>query len=192
MRFAERILPYLLVLAVLAWVMACGAKFWNTNDDEHMAMIAHGYGLSDSGSPGLVFSNVLWGWMVMHLGVAGWQGYTVGQYAAVWLSCLALCYSLYRCRAPVLLAAALLIAAFVPTLLNMQFSITSGLLAVAGLALALSGGGEGSRWPWAAAAALLVFSALVRFNEFLLVMCVVSPFCVWHMLRKSDHAGRRR
>ena len=37
---------------------------WETNDDVAMSMVAHGYGVAAFGSPNLIFSNVLWGYLV--------------------------------------------------------------------------------------------------------------------------------
>jgi hypothetical protein len=183
----RRALPYLLVLVLLLLVMAYGEKFWDTNDDGHMAMIAHGYGLAQVPSPGLVFSNVVWGWIVMHLSVAGIQGYAIGQYAILWMACLAICYALYRSGTRPAFAVTAVLATFVPAFLETQFSITSGIVAAAGLALALACDADRSPWPMALAGLLLVFSALIRLNEFLLVMGVASPFYIrqlWYVARK--------
>ena len=37
---------------------------WETNDDIAMSMVAHGYGIASIGSPNIVFSNVVWGYLV--------------------------------------------------------------------------------------------------------------------------------
>lgn len=37
---------------------------WVTNDDVGMSMVAHGYGIAAVDMPNLVFSNVIWGYLV--------------------------------------------------------------------------------------------------------------------------------
>lgn len=187
-----RALPYLLALAVVAVVLVCGEKYWSTDDDSHMAMIAHGYGMTDVPSPGIVYSNVIWGWLVMHLGIGSIQGYSVGAYAAMLAACVALCWALYRGAAPAWAGAALLVMMFAPALINMQFTITAGDLAVAGLALALSARREDGPWPWLATMLLLLWSSLVRLDECLFVLLLAAPFGLarWH--RDADPLLRRR
>jgi hypothetical protein len=187
-----RALPYLLALTVVALVLAFGEKFWATNDDSHMAMIAHGYGMTDTPSPGIVYSNVIWGWMVMHLGVAGIQGYTVGVCGALVLSCLVLCFALYRSPAPAWAGAALLVMTFAPSLLNLQFSIVAGCLAAAAIALALVARREDGVWPWIASTSLLLLAALVRLDECLFILLLAAPFGVVRWRRETDRIMRWR
>ncbi|HEY3643800.1 MAG TPA: hypothetical protein VGM16_00560 [Gammaproteobacteria bacterium] len=188
-----RLLPYAIALTVLVLVLLESDKFWATNDDGHMAMIAHGYGMTDTPSPGIVYSNVIWGWVVMKLGsVGGIQGYTLGAYALMVLSGLALCFALYRSRAPAWGGAALLVMAYVPALINMQFTITAGYLAVAALALAWSARREDGPWPWLGAAVLLLLSSLVRLDECLFVLLLATPFGVLRWRRDLDALMRRR
>src|SRR5580700_7247322 len=60
-------------LAWVAWPISVGLVFllcsisspiFETNDDVHLSMIAHGYGIATGGSPRLVYSNVLWGYFI--------------------------------------------------------------------------------------------------------------------------------
>ncbi|HEX4299651.1 MAG TPA: hypothetical protein VH327_02165 [Gammaproteobacteria bacterium] len=194
-RFAGRLaraVPYLVALAAVAAVLLFGDKFWATNDDGHMAMIAHGYGMTDTPSPGIAYSNVIWGWMVMHLGVAGIQGYSVGAYAAMVLSCLMLCLALYRSTAPAWAGAALIVMMFAPALMNMQFTITAGYLAVAGIALLLTARREDGPWLWPAVAVLLLLSALIRLDECAFVVLLAVPFCAVRWQGETDRQLRRR
>jgi hypothetical protein len=51
---------------------------WETNDDVGMSMVAHGYGISAISSPKLIFSNVLWGYLVRAIPeVNGTHGYSL-------------------------------------------------------------------------------------------------------------------
>jgi len=187
-----RTLPFLLALAVVAHVLLSGETYWATNDDGHMAMIAHGYGMTDTPSPGIVYSNVIWGWMVMHLGVAGLQGYSVGAFAAMILSCLVLSLALYRSPAPAWAGAALIVMMFVPSLTNMQFTITAGFLAVAAIALLLTARREDGAWLWFTVAVSLLLSALVRLDECVFVLLLAVPFCAMRWRRETDRLLRRR
>lgn len=187
-----RAVPYVLALTVVALVLLFGEKYWSTNDDGHMAMIAHGYGIVDTPSPGIVYSNVIWGWLVMHLGVAGIQGYSVGVYGATLLACLVLCFALYRSTAPAWGAAALIVFMFAPTLINMQFTITAGYLAVAAVALLLALRREDGAWLWLAVTVLLLLSSLVRLGECAFVLLLAVPFCVARWQRETDRPLRWR
>jgi len=188
----RRYLPYLSVLAAILYLMLFGHKFWDANDDIHMAMLAGGYGLAAQPSPGLVYSNVIWGWLAMRMGAPfGIQGYTFMAYAAMLASAAAIAWALLRRQVPGILAAAVLLAMFAHPLLEPQFSITAGYAAVAGLALACTL--EGRRdWPVAvAAAALLLVGSWIRLQECLFVCAVAAPFVGWRLYRLSGTPGFR-
>ena len=55
---------------------------WETNDDVAMSMVAHGYGLATIGTPHLIFSNIIWGYIVRAIpeinGVLGYSIATLG------------------------------------------------------------------------------------------------------------------
>lgn len=188
-----RLAPYLAAaLAILATLLYT-PKFWAVNDDIGMAMIAHGYGIADQPSPDLVYSNIVWGWLTFGLGTPfGIQGYAFAQFALVLLSCAVVALTLYRARVPGFVAAALLLIMFVPTLTGMQFSVTAGYLAVAGLALALDSTRSRTLWPWCAAAAFILMAALIRFNECAFILLIASPFYAAHLLRGADRQTRLR
>ena len=78
-------------LAWVAWPISVGLVFllcsisspiFETNDDVHLSMIAHGYGIATGGSPRLVYSNVLWGYFIRLVpeiwGVPGYSLITEG------------------------------------------------------------------------------------------------------------------
>ena len=180
----RRLLPYLLVLLVFVLVMACGEKFWDANDDEHMAMLAQGYGLAGAPSPMLVFSNVVWGWLMVALGAPfGIPGYTVGTYLLMLASATALAWVMLKRGTPGLLAAALLLAMFIRPLLEPQFTITAGYAGVAGMALLVSCE-YSPRWSTAAWAGLfLVLAAWIRLQELLFVGFVSAPFLLHALYR---------
>lgn len=152
-------------------------------------MIAHGYGLAANASPQLVFSNVLWGYMVRAIPtINGVLGYSLATLAVLLAVGWAMLYFMLRLGAGYLigfLAAALLIAR--PTLFP-QFTVNAGLLtaaAVIGWQVYARCGSSGSL----VAACLLAFLGyLIRDNEFFLVLGVALPFLPWRALRELRQA----
>jgi hypothetical protein len=179
--------PYAFVALCLLTMLIFGDKYWDANDDEHMAMIAQGYGLAAAPSAGLVYSNVVWGWLVMQLGSPfGIPGYTLGAYAVMLASAAAIGWVMLKRDTPGLLAAALLLVMFIRPLLEPQFSVTAGYAAAAGVALLMTCG-RSPRWSTAALGALLlVLGGLIRLEESLFVCLVSAPFLL-HAL----YQGRR-
>ncbi len=178
-------LSLVLAAALIATLCLALDPRWETNDDVSMSMIAQGYGLAAYASPKLVFSNVLWGYLVRSLptinGVLGYSLATVGVLFSVgW----AMLYFLLRLGAGRLLGAlalALLIAR--PTLFP-QFTVNAGLLTVAaviGWQVYARYGGLGSL---VVACLLAFFGYLIRDQEFFLVLGVALPFLPWRVLRE--------
>ncbi len=74
------LVAFVLATLWLACLLVIFEPVWETNDDVAMAMVAHGYGFASTGSANLLFSNVLFGYIVRVLqGVGGLQGYSVGM-----------------------------------------------------------------------------------------------------------------
>ena len=171
-------LPYLVTATVLLFLLLCGEKFWQTNDDIRMSMTVGGYGITAAPSPDLVLeSNVVWGWIVQHLpDVAGIRAYSLVTYLLFLASGLAVFYALQRLRVPPLFAAASLLCMYAFVVLLPQFTLLAGYLAMAGFALVLASDEGNLRRSMACAAFFLILSGLVRPDEFGLVFLVVSPF----------------
>ena len=171
-----RFLPYAVALLVLCALFLAADEFWLKNDDAMMAMIVHGYGIADTPSPGMVYSNVIWGWLLEHaVAIGGIQPYTLASYFALALSLAGLIWALYRTRAPAWLGAAILIAAYAPVLLRMEFTLTAGYLAAAGIALGYAAASGASRGPWIFSGFLLVLAGWIRPMELLFVLGVSFP-----------------
>ena len=158
---------------------------WETNDDVVMSMIAHGYGLAAYGSPNLVFSNVLWGYLVRAIpAINDVLGYSIATLATLLVIGWAMMYFLLRLGAGYLasLLAVILILAR-PTLFP-QFTINAGLLtvvAVMGWQVYARLGGGGNLM---LACLLAFFGYLIRGNEFLLVLVVALPMLPWRALKE--------
>ncbi|HEY3643801.1 MAG TPA: hypothetical protein VGM16_00565 [Gammaproteobacteria bacterium] len=187
-----RALPYLLVFACLLLTLAFGGKLWDSNDDVHMAMITHGYGIVSAPSPDVVYSNVIWGWLAMQLGTHfGVEGYTLLMYAVLLGSAAAIAHVLYRNRVPGLVGAALLLAMFLRTLMEPQFTVAAGYAAVAGLALLMSLHAGERRWTAAGSVLFLTVAALLRLQELLFVCLVAAPAVAWWLYRQRAGRGWR-
>ena len=177
------LLAFLLASAFIATLCIAFNPRWATNDDVAMSMIAHGYGLAAYGSPHLIFSNVLWGYLVRSLPtINGVFGYSLATLAVLLVFGWATLYFLFRLGAGYLtslLAVALLVEQ--PTLLP-QFTVNAGLLTVAaviGWQVYARHGGVGSL---VTACLLAFFGFLIRGQEFLLVLGVALPFLPWRAL----------
>lgn len=160
---------------------------WETNDDVAMSMIAHGYGAIAYASPRLVFSNVLWGHFVNSIpSVHGIVGYSIATMGILVVTGIAILYGLLL-QGSSLLAGSLVIGlALVRAILFPQFTINSGLLAVAGVVLLMAYQRHPDRLPVLFFAIALMFvSFLVRWIEFAFVMLVALPFLNISQLRNS-------
>lgn len=185
MKERPALLSFLLVATIIVSLCLAFDPRWATNDDVAMSMIAHGYGLAAHGSPHLVFSNVLWGYLVRAIpSINGVLGYSLATMAVLLVFGWATLYFLLRLGAgylPGLLAVALLIAQ--PTLIS-QFTVNAGLLTVAaviGWQVHARLGGMGSL---VVACLLAFFGYLIRYQEFLLVLGVALPLLPWRALRE--------
>ncbi|WP_129442460.1 hypothetical protein [Pseudomonas sp. ACM7] len=169
-------LAFLFFLAIIACIYSIYPPIWETNDDIAMSMVAHGYGLVTTGSPNIIFSNVLWGGIVRLIpSINGVLGYSVATVGVLALTGTAFLYFLSRAGAGVLCIAAVLILVMFRPLLFPQFTVNSGLLSVAAVLCWYSFGNNRSI---SACVAAFVFSScayLIRSQEFILVILVALP-----------------
>jgi len=174
-----RTVAYLVTVGAMGLVLLLARKSWQTNDDIGMAMISGGYGITAAPSSGLVFSNVVWGWLLANLpSVAGIEPYTLLTYASLLASVATLLLAVRKTGAPLLFSHAVVIAMFVPVLATPQFTFTAGYLTVAGLVALVAWRGSQTRTYLWFAGALLLAAGLMRSLEFLLVLAVSAPFLV--------------
>lgn len=147
-------------------------------------MIAHGYGYAAYGSPNLVFSNVLWGYVVRAIpSLNGVLGYSLATMVALLIFGWSTLYFLLRSGVAYLFGVlAILLLIGVPTL-HPQFTMNAGLLtvsAILGWQLYARSGGIGIL----TLSCLLAFTGfLIRDMEFLLVLGVALPLLPWRTLR---------
>jgi hypothetical protein len=174
-------LPYLIAAVVLLFLLVCGDKFWQTNDDIHMSMLVGGYGIAGTPSPGLglgliLQTNVIWGWLLEHTpDIAHIRGYTLATYALLLATALVIGLALHRRRVHPLFAATALISIYAGAILLPQFTLLAGYLAMAGFALVLASDERNLRLCLPVSALLLILAGLVRPDELVLVSVVISP-----------------
>ncbi|MGN6652960.1 hypothetical protein [Trinickia sp.] len=152
---------------------------WETNDDIAMSMVAHGYGIAKTASPNLIFSNVLWGYLVRSLpSVGGVLGYSIASMASLFVAWAVVLYCMWRWGSGVLWATTISSLLFVRAVLFPQFTVNSGLLTTAAvLAVLMVRKGEKSLLP--VIGILLAFCGfLVRAEEFALVAGVAAPVLI--------------
>lgn len=168
----------MLMLMVLLWSMF--VPRWETNDDCFMSMIAHGYGIAAEASPKLVFSNVLWGYLVQQIPwVSGIPGYSIAAAASLLLAGTAAGFALRRMGVQWYVVALVIILCFVRPLLLCQFTINAGLLAASGILCVLSFFRTGGLATLLLGCGLLVLGTLVRFEQAALVAAVGAPLVPW-------------
>ena len=181
------------LLIVLLPVLALCTLYtprWETNDDVGMAMLAHGYGMSAVGSPNLVFSNVVWGYIVRLVPtLGGIDGYTLATFAALVLVGTTLLHCLRRLGNGWMVAGCVLFLVLLRPVLLPQFTVNAGLLAVAAVAC-LRLYAHARRVPalWLGTT-LLFLSCMVRSHECLLVVLIALPLLPWRALTQG-HAPR--
>jgi hypothetical protein len=168
----------LTILALLAFT-----PVYQTNDDATMNLIAAGLAFTDAPDEHLLHTNVLIGLGLKSLyrAVPGLPWYGVYQIAALTAAAAGCAYALLRVDpSPRQAALALLIfvVAVLPCLVELQFTKTACLTALAGLLIFLAPLRGAVPWRWTAdlaAGSLVVFGSLIRFDSFLLALVVIAP-----------------
>ena len=156
---------------------------WETNDDVAMSMIAHGYGIAAKGSPNILFSNVLWGYLVREIptinGVLGYSVATLGVLVAVGGI---LIWSLGRRGVGHVACLSVLALTLTGPTVFPQFTINSGLLFLGAILCWQMYAQESSQRALLGGCILAFLSYLVRGPEFLLVFIVALPLLPWRPL----------
>jgi hypothetical protein len=161
------------------------SPIFETNDDVHLSMIAHGYGIATGGSPRLVYSNVLWGYFIRLVpqiwGVPGYSLITLGIVVVVGAVVVR---SVLATGIGIAGAIAVLTLVVARAVLVPQYTINAGLLMVAAVVCwhRFDKQGPGGRLALCAGCLLAYCSFLVRSQGFLLVLGVALPLLPWRSL----------
>lgn len=157
---------------------------WETNDDVAMSMVAHGYGIAAYGSPDLVFSGVLWGYVARAIpSVYGVLGYSIAALLALLAAGSAILYFLLRLRVGIY-ASTIAVFLFLlrPTLFP-QFTLNAGLLTVAAVLGFWVYARSGKSAALVLASVLAFVGYLVRSQEFFVVFIVALPLVAYSGIR---------
>ncbi len=186
--------------AVLLYWLICGEPIWGTNDDIVMSMIAAGFLVAANPSGDLLFVHFLLGDFISMLYQSSpqvaWYGLILC--ALIVLSLCVLCYSVLIKRRDKPFACSLTIGCWVvafPLFWHLQFTVVSGVCAVAGFVFFLSLLTERERISHRGVLVtlgLLIASALLRFESFLMITALILPFAVWVMVCHRQKLADRR
>lgn len=154
--------------------------YWETNDDVSMSMAAHGYGLAAVATPNLVFSNVLWGYLVRAIPTThGVYGYSIATLLVLLSVTTLLFYSLRSLGAGFTQSLLILLLLLARPLLFPQFTINAGLLTLAAILCWQLYLQQNRRWTLLVSCLLLFIGYLIRSQECLLVLAVALPWLPW-------------
>mgnify|MGYP003861825587 CR=1 FL=1 len=149
---------------------------WETNDDVGMSMVAHGYGIATAGTPNLIFSNVLWGYLIRFIPeVNGVLGYSIATLGVLVIVGTVLFYGFYRLGLGYIASFSAMALILVRPVLFPQFTINAGLLMVGAIICWHLFARQNDRRALAIGCLLAFFSFMVRSQEFLLVLIVALP-----------------
>lgn len=177
-------------LAVIGALIYVLPPFFEGNDDVGMSMRAHGYGISETESSRLIFSNVLWGHIVRALPeFGGILGYSLATVAVLALSTWLLLFFLWnRLGVNWLLTGVIAVLIVSRPSVFSQFTINAGLLALVAVIAVVSYG----RSPKAGLLAIATISAcvafLIRGDMLIMMMLVATPLFPWRALARSRWA----
>lgn len=153
---------------------------WETNDDVAMSMLAHGYGISSKGLPNLVFSNVLWGYLIRAIPtINGTLGYSIATMVVLVVVGTVIVYGLSRFGMGLLAGFSALILILARPVLFPQFTINAGLLMVGTIVCWNLYARQNDKRALISGCILAFISYLVRNQEFFLVLIVALPLLPW-------------
>jgi hypothetical protein len=156
---------------------------WETNDDVGMSMVAHGYGIAAIGSPNLIFSNVLWGYLVRLIPeVSGVLGYSFATLSVLVFVGTTLIYGLRRLDLGYAASIFVLVLILARPVLFPQFTINAGLLMVGAIICWHLFARQHDKGALVAGCLLAFCSYLVRSKEALLVLGVALPLLPWRTM----------
>lgn len=179
---------WLLVSAVAAAaIFAAGLTifepFWETNDDNGMSEITHGYGMSASPSPALIYQNVIIGELLQFLpSLNGVLPYSWLMLTFLFFGFWALLYFTVRSGGGFWLALIALALVCARLLAAPQYTIIAGVATGAGVLAWLSHTKAPSTGCLVAGAVLISIGFLVRSREAAFVLGVALPFVPWRTL----------
>jgi hypothetical protein len=177
---------FIFVAAIVCTLVFFMEPRWETNDDVGMSMVAHGYGMASVGSPRLIFSNVLWGWLVRLIpNIGGVVGYSIATLATITVVGSVLLAAVVKSGRGVAIAAGLMFLLLPRAILFPQFTVNAGLLAVAAIACWHVASKQKNLLAAALGCVLFFLGYLIRSHEVVLVVLVAAPLFPWRQMIAS-------
>ena len=162
---------------------------WETNDDVGMSMVVHGYGIAAVGMPNLIFSNVVWGYLVRAIPqINGVWGYSIATIGVLIIVGTVIFYALRKLGLGWFVSLAVLILLLARPVLFPQFTVNAGLLTLGAVICWHFYGNQENRWALIIGCLLAFCGYLVRSHEFLLVLLIALPFLPWKKLARDQTA----
>lgn len=153
---------------------------WETNDDIGMSMVAHGYGIAAIGMPNLIFSNVLWGYLVRLIPeINGVLGYSIATLSVLVVVGMVIIFGLCRLGLGYVASFSAMALILVRPVLFPQYTINAGLLIVSAIVCWHLSSINRSQRALVAGCFLAFLSYLIRSQEFFLVLIVALPLLPW-------------
>lgn len=173
----KNIINLLITIAIFVALLSIYTPIFETNDDSGMSMIAHGYGLSMHPSPYIMFSNIVYGYIVTNLPIInGIYPYSYLTFFALFVVCYCLLICLDKLQVNKFYTIVLICIIFIRAIAMPQFTVNAGLLAIASL-IAIIVYANTKVFRYAILGAVLAFySYLIRNQEFYFVYIVGLPF----------------
>lgn len=146
-------------------------------------MVAHGYGMAEVGMPNLIFSNVVWGYLVRTIPqINGVFGYSIATISVLIIVGTTILHTLRKLEFGWQVSLPLVILLLVRPVLFPQFTINAGLLTVGAIVCWHLYGKQGNRIALLAGCLLAFCGYLVRSHEFFLVLLIALPLLPWTKL----------
>ena len=156
---------------------------WETNDDVAMSMVAGGYGLAATGTPNLVFSNTVWGYLVRLIPqIGGTSGYSIATIGVLVAVGTVITHGLVRLGLGYLGTISVVALILARPIVLPQFTINAGLLMVGAVMCWQLYARHDDRRALLTGCLFAFLSYLVRSLEFVLVLAVALPVLPWQEL----------
>lgn len=170
---------FLFLTGIFVLLFSLYQPIFETNDDVAMSMIAHGYGLAFLPSPNIMFSNVIYGWIVMHLPVIGKiYPYSYMTFFALAVVAWSLLYFLEILSVRRVYAVLFVLLILVRAVAMPQFTVNAGLLALAAITGFLTYQKTNKNFHLWLAMGLAFYSFLIRNQEFYFMILISSPLWI--------------
>jgi hypothetical protein len=178
-------------IAITIGVAAVFGIFFETNDDVAMMMFAHGFGVAAVPSAALITSNILEGKIVQLIGQPfGFVGYGIYMMACLATALAFIHTTISRLNGRYWTTLLFTVALAVRPIFAPQFTVVSGILAIAAICPLLGDTRKFGSVSLLVASAFAVISFCMRLQMFLLVCVVALPLIVkWPARFEARLAG---